>query len=262
MGSVIGAFWREDHDRFGKNPLPPLPARPPGESDGDEILLWQVDRYDFQAIKSQRKRWEAIPLVRRMKGGGKGAAFAFWEDLDLVTEGRVVKFRSYSASYGVPPQLFMRVAEVRFYVPHELLEILRSALRFFVPHERLAVLPQQDMVKELGTDLLPDVADASARVQVYLEIYGADRCACGFVAMRLKWADEIKAADESSTRVLEEPRAKVVASKSADAADRSQPGVRRPRTCASPGGCGYIGCDDCYPPGHLCQNRRKVARRT
>ena len=189
MGSVIGAFWREDHDRFGKNPLPPLPARPPGESDGDEILLWQVDRYDFQAIKSQRKRWEAIPLVRRMKGGGRGAALAFWEDLDLVTEGRVVKFRSYSASYGVPPQLFMRVAEVRFYVPHELLEILRSALRFFVPHERLAVLPQQDMVKELGTDLLPDVADASARVQVYHRKYGADLCAHGFVAMRLKWED-------------------------------------------------------------------------
>ena len=89
-----------------------------------------------------------------------------------------------------------------------------------------------------------DVADASARVQVYREIYGADICAHGFVAMRLKWADEIKAADESFTRVLEEPRAKVVSSKSADAADRSQPGERRPR-----------------PPGDPLQNRRKGARR-
>ena len=48
------------------------------------------------------------------------------------------------------------------------------------------------MVLELGTDLLPDVADANARVQVYREIYGADICAHGFVALRLEWADEIK----------------------------------------------------------------------
>ena len=136
-----------------------------------------------------------------------------------------------------------------------------AEVRLFVPNERSSIPPEQAMVMELGTDLLPDVAEANARVQVYREIYGADRCAHGFVAMRLKWADEIKAADESSTRVLEEPRAKVVASKSADAADRSQPGVRRPRTCASPRGCGYIGCDDCYPPGDPFQSRRKVARR-
>ena len=42
---------------------------------------------------------------------------------------------------------------------------------------------------------------------------------------------------------------------------RSQRGVTRPRTCASQCGCGYNGCDDCYPSGDLFQNRRKVARR-
>ena len=112
-----------------------------------------------------------------------------------------------------------------------------AEVRRFVPNKRSSITPEQAMVMELGTDLLPDVADASARVQVYRDIYGADRCARGFVAMRLQWADGMKPAD-----------------KSADA-ERSQPGVRKSRS-------GSIGCDDCYPPGHLCQNRRKVARRT
>ena len=112
-----------------------------------------------------------------------------------------------------------------------------AEVRLFVPNERSSIPPEQAMVMELGTDLLPDVADASARVQVYREIYGADRCAHGFVAMRLQWADGMKLAE-----------------KSADA-ERSQPGVSKSRS-------GSIGCDDCYPPGHLCQNRRKVARRT
>ena len=66
-----------------------------------------------------------------------------------------------------------------------------AEVRLFVPNERSSIPPEQAMVMELGTDLLPDVADASARVQVYREIYGADLCAHGFVAMRLKWADEI-----------------------------------------------------------------------
>ena len=231
-----------DHDRFGDGGLPTRPPTRDGrcgekkKRDDEKKMLLQVQRPHFEAIKSERKRWEGRPLVERRKDG----SFAPWKYLHLATEGRVVKFQS-----GPPPNLVMRVAEVRL----------------FVPNERSSIPPEQAMVMELGTDLLPDVADASARVQVYREIYGADRCAHGFVAMRLKWADEIKAADESSTRVLEEPRAKVVASKSADAADRSQPGVRRPRTCASPRGCGYIGCDDCYPPGDPFQNRRKVARR-
>ena len=40
--------------------------------------------------------------------------------------------------------------------------------------------------------ILSDVADASARAQDYLETYWADPYAHGFVAMRLKWADEMK----------------------------------------------------------------------
>ena len=52
---------------------------------------------------------------------------------------------------------------------------------------------------ELGADLLPDEADANARVQVYRAFYGADICARGFVAMRLTRAEEIKEADESCT---------------------------------------------------------------
>ena len=123
--------------------------------------------------------------------------------------------KSSKSKSGPPPNLVMRVAEVRF----------------FVPNERSAIPPEQAMVMDLGTDLLPDVADASDSAQVYREMYGTDVCAHGFLAMRLKCADETKAAAESST--IEEPRAKEVASKSADATVRSQTGVRRRRTCAS-----------------------------
>ena len=99
-----------------------------------------------------------------------------WKYRHLATEGRVVKFQS-----GPPPNLLMRVAEVRR----------------FEPNERSSIPPEQAMVMELGTELLPDVADASARVQAYRDIYGADRCARGFVAMRLQWADGMKLADKS-----------------------------------------------------------------
>ena len=61
-----------------------------------------------------------------------------------------------------------------------------AEVRLFVPNELSSVSPEQAMVMELGTDLLPDVADANARVQVYRDIYGADLCAHGFVAMRLE----------------------------------------------------------------------------
>ena len=182
-------------------------------------MLLQVKGSHFDAIKSERKLWEGRPLVERRKDG----SYAPWKLLHLATEGRVVKFQS-----GPRPNLVMRVAEVRR----------------FVPNKRSSITPEQAMVMELGSELLPDAADAGARVQVYRDIYGADRCARGFVAMRLQWADGMKLAD-----------------KSADA-ERSQPGVRMSLTCASLYGSGCIGCDDCYPPGHLCQNRRKVARRT
>ena len=144
--------------------------------DDEKKMLLQLKRRHFAAMKSERKTWEGRPLVERRKDG----SFAPWKYRHLATEGRVVKFQS-----GPPPNLVMRVAEVRFFLPNE---------------GGLTIPPEQAMVMELGSDLLPDVADASARVQVYRDIYGADRCAHGFVAMRLKWADENKAADESSTR--------------------------------------------------------------
>ena len=98
-----------------------------------------------------------------------------WKYRHLATEGRVVKFQC-----GPPPNLVMRVAEVRL----------------FVPNERSSIPPEQAMVMELGADLLPDVADANARVQVYHKYYGADICARGFVAMRLQWTDEFQAVDD------------------------------------------------------------------
>ena len=125
-------------------------------------MLLQLQRPHFEAIKSERKRWEGRPLFERRKDG----SFARWKYLHLATEGRVVKFQS-----GPPPNLLMRVAEVRF----------------FEPNERSSIPPEQAMVMELGTDLLPDVADASARVQVYRDIYGADRCPVGLWRCGLSW---------------------------------------------------------------------------
>ena len=45
------------------------------------------------------------------------------------------------------------------------------------------------MVAELGADLLPDVANRRAAVSLYQSLYGFDRCARGFVAMRLEWPE-------------------------------------------------------------------------
>ena len=44
------------------------------------------------------------------------------------------------------------------------------------------------MVADLGADLLPDAPDdRSACMEVYEGLYGIERCARGFVAMRLEW---------------------------------------------------------------------------
>ena len=76
-------------------------------------MVLKVDRDDFEAIKFERKRWEARPLVEHRKGGGKGAPFALWKYLHLVTEGRVVNFQLTYSFGQIMPQFFMRVAEVR-----------------------------------------------------------------------------------------------------------------------------------------------------
>ena len=139
--------------------------------DSAKKMLLQVRRSHFNAIQSERKLWEGRPLVERRKDG----SFAPWKFLHLATEGRVVKFQS-----GSRPNLVMRVAEVRY----------------FVRNKCSSITPEQAMVMELGSELLPDAADAGARVQVYRDIYGVDRCSRGFVAMRLQWADGMKLADK------------------------------------------------------------------
>ena len=224
-----------DHDRFGDGEVPTRTTKRDGRRDDTKKMLLQLKRPHFEAIKSERKRWEARPLVQRRKDG----SLAPWKYRHLATEGRVVKFQC-----GPPPNLVMRVVEVRL----------------FVPNGRSSIPPEHAMVQELGSDLLPDATEANARVQVYRRIYGADVCAHGFVAMRLKRAVSPRAKAVASKYTIELPgadappvhpvAAKVVASE-------SQTSVRRPRTCASPHRCGNIGCDDCYPPGGFVQNKRK-----
>ena len=66
----------------------------------------------------------------------------------------------------------MCIAEVRRYVPQGL------------------SYPLNDMLVELGADLLPNVADTGGRAKVYEDLYGIQRCARGFVAMRLEWPSD------------------------------------------------------------------------
>ena len=73
MESVPGPRWKEDK----------------------EIMVLKVKPDDFEAIQSERKRWEARPLVEHRKGGGKGNPFAPWKYLHLATEGRGVKVQRY-----------------------------------------------------------------------------------------------------------------------------------------------------------------------
>ena len=164
MASVPDPHWKEVCHQW---------CCPGKKSDDDVIMDLKVDCDDFEAIQLGRKRWEARPLVEYRKGGGKGKLLAPWKYLHLATEGRIVKLQRYYESGLLPPHLFLRVAEVRLY---EL-------------NERSSIPPEQAMLMELGTELLPDVADACTIVQEYRDYYGADTCAHGFVAMRLEWED-------------------------------------------------------------------------
>ena len=69
----------------------------------------------------------------------------------------------------------VRIVEVRRYVP------------------RGMSYPLEEMVGELGADLLPDVANTRGRAEIYESLYGFQRCARGFVAMRLEWPNEASA---------------------------------------------------------------------
>ena len=70
----------------------------------------------------------------------------------------------------------MRIAEVRRYTPQGL------------------SYPLQEMLAELGVDLVPDVADDRARAAVYEASYGFERCTRGFVTMRFLWPNGVAAA--------------------------------------------------------------------
>ena len=69
----------------------------------------------------------------------------------------------------------VRIVEVRRYVP------------------RGMSYPLEEMVVELGADLLPDVSNTRGRAEIYESLYGCQRCAHGFVAMRLEWPNEASA---------------------------------------------------------------------
>ena len=66
----------------------------------------------------------------------------------------------------------------------------------------------QDMVRDLGADLLPDAIDANERRETYIDIYGARRCMSGLVVMRFKWP--CRAATPSSVMIDDQDCAKRV----------------------------------------------------
>ena len=97
------------------------------------------------------------------------------------------------------------------------------------------------MVVELGADLLPDVADARARVQIYESLYG-DRCFRGFVAMRIEWPNEAESAIKSQG-----PHGSTVSVAATSSMAGIAPVPSTSRTCTSRNGCGKPLCDQCYP---------------
>ena len=136
----------------------PVNAAKSGDS---RTLLLQLKRPHYDAIKRRRKQWEARPLFDKPSKGGRPSLFG-----KLGNVGRTVVLQS-----GANTNDRVRVAEVR---------------RFCADPDASGD-PVKDMVLELGAALLPDVADPDDRVKVYKELYGAEQCSRGFVAMRLEW---------------------------------------------------------------------------
>ena len=124
--------------------------------DKPKALLLQLKRPHYNAIMAGRKLWEARPLLT---GSGQPTIY---NKLAIVSNVAILQS-------GAGTNDRVRIAEVRRYTPQNCLH------------------PLEDMVAELGTDLLPDVADIRSRAVVYEELYGFQRCAGGFVAMRLVW---------------------------------------------------------------------------
>ena len=79
-------------------------------------MLLQLKRPHFEAIESERKRWEGRPLFAR----GKDDRCVPWKQRHLATGGRVIKFQC-----GPPPTLDMQIAEVRRFFAK--LSVLHSA---------------------------------------------------------------------------------------------------------------------------------------
>ena len=126
-----------------------------------KTLLLQLKRPYYNAIKDGRKLWEARPLFDKL------GQPSIYDKLGVIGNDAVLQS-------GANTNDRVRIAEVRRYIPHG-------------PSS-----PLLDMVVELGADLLPDVADAGARAQIYESLYG-DQCLRGFVAMRIEWPDETEA---------------------------------------------------------------------
>ena len=133
-----------------------------------KVLLLQLKRPHYDAIKSRRKLWEARPLVDSKARGWQPSIFN-----KLAQVGRTVVLQS-----GAGTNDRVRVAEVRRYTSGT----------------AAGASAVQDMVVDLNADLLPDVVGARERAEVYTDLYGHQRCAGGFVAMRLEWPCEASTA--------------------------------------------------------------------
>ena len=175
-----------------------------------KTLLLQLRRPHYDAMKNRRKVWEARPLF------DCSGQQTIYDKLAVVGNAAVLQS-------GAGTNDRVCIAEVRRYIPQGL------------------SYPLEDMVVELGADLLPDVADTRARAQVYESLYG-DRCTRGFVAMRIEWPNEGEAAIKSQGT---HGSAVSVAATSSMAGTAPVPRARR--TCTSPNGCGKPLCERCYP---------------
>ena len=133
-----------------------------------KTLLLQLRRPHYGASKDRRKLWEARPLF---DGYGRQTIY---DKLAVVGNDAVLQS-------GAGTNDRVRIEEVRRYIPHGLSH------------------PLLDVVVELGADLLPDVVDTKGRAYVYESLYGLQRCARGFVAMRLEWPNEAAAATTKKT---------------------------------------------------------------
>ena len=106
-----------------------------------KTLLLQLKRPHYNAIKDGRKLWEARPLF-----DGRWQP-TIYDKLGVIGNDAVLQS-------GANTNDRVRIAEVRRYTPQGL------------------SYPLQEMLAELGTDLLPDVADDRSRVAAYESLYG------------------------------------------------------------------------------------------